>query len=875
MESSTTILTPDQRLRVFVSSTLQELADERQVVRRAIEHIHLTPVMFELGARPHAPRNLYRQYLSQSQIFVGIYWERYGWIAPDEDISGLEDEYNLSAGMPRLIYIKETTSVRDERLTHLIHRIQQDDRASYKTFRTAEELGDLIINDLAVLLTERFNLAGQQTVVETKVVDTIPAVPSPIIGREQNLAEIEMLLQNPRTRLVTLSGPGGIGKTRLAIETASRMKANFKDGAAFVPLAPVKDPKLVVESICYNLGLKVSGNILESLKIFLQEKSFLLVLDNFEQVIEAASIIDDLLFAAPGLKILVTSRERLALSFEQTYIVPTLPDICLDTQGNHDALPPAVDLFIQRAQAIQPSFTLNDKNREAICHICRRLEGLPLAIELAAGQINLFTPAMLLEKLEHSLNVLKANFRDIPDRQKTMRNTIEWSYHLLSAAEQNMLLRMSIFNSGCRLDAVEAIMDTEEADVYAVLGSLIDKSLVFKQEEGHQMRFQMLEYIREFALDKLKATGTYELCKKRQADYYHHCLQNIKLQKSKIDQKEILSCMENEHNNLRQVMEYLLDTRDLKTLTEIAWALWLFWWVNAHTQEGYTWMKRAWDAYQAGHPKFDDYTFSMLATNVGTMAFLQRDLATFQASLVQNYPIIRQQKDDELVGTASLIIGVVKTIIHEHEDADLILKISLDRYKKAGLNTGMSLTLSALGRNAVYDGHKIEEAKAYYEKSMALARQDDNEISVIVCLSGFALCEVMAKSSEAKKYLRESTRMSQQIHFYEALAWSIEIWALVSINESRYEHAVTLMGAVDHLRALTQLPVWDDLHAIILDANRQIHSFMDPVDFDRAWNAGVAMSLDEMAAYAMEEQPENRVAPTPARTEVAPGPAVA
>ena len=875
MESSTTILTPDQRLRVFVSSTLQELAGERRAVRQAIEHIHLTPVMFELGARPHAPRNLYRQYLSQSQIFIGIYWERYGWVAPGEDISGLEDEYNLSAGMPRLIYIKETASVREERLTHLIHRIQEDDRASYKTFRTAEELADLIINDLAVLLTERFNMAAQPTTEEVKVIDTIPSIPSPIIGREQNIAEIETLLRNPRTRLVTLSGPGGIGKTRLAIETAMRVKPNFKDGAAFVPLAPVKDPQLVVESICYNLGLKVSGNILESLKIFLEEKSFLLVLDNFEQVIEAASIIDDLLFAAPRLKILVTSRERLALSFEQTYIVPTLPDVCLDTPEDREALPPAVELFIQRAQAIQPFFTIHDKNRDAICRICRRLEGLPLAIELAAGQINLFTPAMLLEKLEHSLDVLKANYRDIPDRQKTMRNTIEWSYELLAPAEQTMLLRMSIFNSGCRLDAIEAIMDQEGADVYGVLGSLIDKSLVFKQEEGHQMRFQMLEYVREFAIDKLKATGTYERCKERQADYYHHCLQRIKLQQSRIDQKEILNCMENEQNNLRQVMDYLIDKKELKKLTEIAWALWLFWWVNAHTKEGYTWMKRTWDAYQAGHQKFDDYTLSMLATNVGTMAFLQRDLVTFQASLVQHYSLIRQQQDDELVATASLIIGVVKTIIHEHDDADLILKISLDRYTKAGLNTGMSLALSALGRNAVYDGQKLKEAKAYYEKSMALARPDDNEISVIVCLSGFALCEVMAKSSDAKKYLRESIRMSQNIHFYEALAWSIEIWALVSINESRYEHAVTLMGAVDHLRALTQLPVWDDLQAIILDANKQIHTLMDPVTFDRAWNAGVAMTLDEMAAYAMTERVEKPVASKAEGARVAAGPAVA
>ncbi len=856
METSTTpILTPDQRLRVFVSSTLQELAEERTAVKQAIQQIHLTPVMFEMGARPHAPRNLYRQYLAQSQIFVGIYWERYGWVAPEETISGLEDEYNLSGNMPKLIYIKQEEGQREERLTELIHRIQTDDKVSYKTFTTAKELGNLIINDLAVLLTERFNqalnlLPGEE---EQKVFDSIPSIPSPIIGREKNITDVIALLQNKESRLVTLCGPGGIGKTRMAIETANRIKTNFRHGAAFVPLAPVKDQLLVVETICYHLGLKSSGNLLESLKLYFQEKSFLLVLDNFEQVIAAASMIEELMLAAPGLKILVTSRERLALSFEQTYSVPTLPDTFPGGPQTEEDYPPAMQLFIQRAKTIQPFFLVNAQNREIIYKICRRLEGLPLAIELAAGQINLFSPAMLLEKLEDSLDVLQATFRDIPTRQKTMRNTIEWSFELLSPQEQNLLLHMSVFNSGCRLDAIEFLMGLEGHELYYLLGALIDKSLVIKQDEGNYMRFQMLEYIREFAVDKLKASGEYDACKEKQADFYHDCLQRIKLQQNKVDHIDILNCLEHEHNNLRQVMDHLLEKKELKKLTELAWTLWLFWWVNAHTKEGYTWMQKVWHAYHEGNVTFDDYTFSLLATNVGTMAFLQRDLETFNVALVKNYNLIRQQPDDELVATASLIVGVVKTIIHEHDDAEIILQISLERYKRIGLTSGISFALSALGRNAIYDGKKLEMARKYYEESMLMAKQDENAISEIICLAGFALCEVMAKSSEAKKYLRESIRMSQQIHFYEALAWSIEIWALVSINEGNLVHAVTLMGAVDHLRETTQLPVWDDLHAIILDANQQLHHLLGNEVFDQAWNRGVEMSLDRMLEYAMEE----------------------
>lgn len=854
-QSTTPILTPDQRLRVFVSSTLQELAEERTAIKQAIQQIHLTPVMFEMGARPHAPRNLYRQYLAQSQIFVGIYWERYGWVAPEETVSGLEDEYNLSGDMPKLIYIKQSEGQREEPLKQLIHRIQQDDKVSYKTFTNAKELGNLIINDLALLLTERFNLAMLNGGITSahKFFDSIPSIPSPIIGRDRNVTEVLALLQRPSSRLVTLSGPGGIGKTRMVIEIAGKIKHHFKDGAAFVPLAPVKDHQLVVETICYHLGLKSSGNLLESLKLYFEEKSFLLVLDNFEQVIEASSMLDDLLFAAPGLKILVTSRERLALSFEQIYSVPTLPDTYPEGPKEEEDFPPAMQLFIQRAKSIQPFFAVDAHNKDIIYRICHRLEGLPLAIELAAGQINLFSPAMLLEKLENSLDVLKATFRDIPDRQKTMRNTIAWSFQMLSTEEQNLMMHMSIFHSGCRLDGIESIMGMEADELYFMLGALIDKSLIFKMDEGSVMRFQMLEYIREFCIDKLKATDMYEAAKEKQADYYHDCLQRIKLQKNKVDQNDILRCLENEHNNLRQVMDFLLEKKELKKLTELAWTLWLFWWVNAHTKEGYMWMKKVWYAYHAGNEKFDDYTLSLLATNVGTMAFLQRDMETFNASLVKHYNLIRQQSDDELVATASLIVGVVKTIIHEHEDAEIVLQISLERYKRIGLTSGISFALSALGRNAVYNGHKLDIAKRYYSESMEIAKQDGNAISVIICLAGFALCEVMAKNSDAKKYLRESIQMSQQIHFYEALAWSIEIWALVSINEGNYVHAVTLMGAVDHLRETTQLPVWDDLHAIILDANMQLHKLLGDDEFTHAWDSGVNMSLDRMLEYAMEE----------------------
>jgi predicted ATPase len=851
------ILTPDQRLRVFVSSTLQELAEERNVVREAIQNIHLTPVMFEMGARPHAARNLYREYLAQSQIFVGIYWDRYGWVSPEETISGLEDEYNLSGDMPKLIYIKKSAGQREERLTQLIKRIQSDDKVAYKPFTSAEELAELVANDLAILLTERFTMASQQghtAEVIQLAFNNIPVMPNNLVGRDQSLRELTSWLQDPDKKLITLTGPGGIGKTRLALEVANHIRHEFTDGAAYVALAPVRDVNLVAETIAYTLGIKVSGsNVLESLKFFLQDKKMLLVLDNFEQIIEAATIIDDLLTGAPGVKILVTSRERLSLSFEHLYMVPTLSDTIKDASADQ-AYPPAIELFLQHAKSVQPSFAITEQNREVILEICQRLEGLPLAIELAAGQISLLSPALLLQKLDHRLDVLKGNFRDIPDRQRTMRKTIEWSYDLLSKTEQCLLLQMSLYSGGCLLEAVEKMHLEEEMDVYTVLGGLIDKSLLLRQEEDTQVRFQMFESVREFAIEKLKERNLMDACKNNMACYYHKALDGIKLQKNKINQVQTLLYLEREHANIRQVLEYLVEKEDVQRLTDMAWNLWLFWWVNAHTKEGYSWLMRAWDIYKRNPSILNEYSRSVLIANIGFMAFLQRDISTFQQTLGAEVQQIMKHPDVELVATAALVTGVVKTILKEYEVSDQMLRISLANYQKIGLNTGIGLVYSALGRNAVYNGNQTTLGIQYYTESLRIARQDNNAISEIISLAGLALTEAMANDAHAKIHLRTCIEMSNRVHFYEALAWSLEIWSIVSMRENNPGHAITLISAVDKLRTITQLPVWEDLQAVITQVKSGIQSQMDPVLFESFWNRGAAMNLDQMIAFTIAEQ---------------------
>jgi len=311
MAGTDVIRTPDQRVRVFVSSTLQELAAERQAVRDAVTRLRLVPVMFELGARPHPPRPVYRAYLAQSQVFAGIYWQSYGRVAPGEQVSGLEDEYRLSAGLPRLIYVKSPAAERDPRLAQMLARIRDEGDVSYRYFSEPAELQQLVENDLAVLLSERFEMtrSGEGAADEVPLAGAVPVAATPLLGREQETAAVEELVVGEGARLVTLTGPGGVGKSRLMVEAARRLGPGFADGARFVELASVSTADLVAAAIAAGLGLNTSaGRLITDLESYLRPRRLLLALDNFEQIMGAAPLLAELLGAAAGLVVLVTSR---------------------------------------------------------------------------------------------------------------------------------------------------------------------------------------------------------------------------------------------------------------------------------------------------------------------------------------------------------------------------------------------------------------------------------------------------------------------------------------------------------------------------------------------------------------------------------------
>ena len=523
------IRTPDQRLRVFVSSTLKELEPERRAARAAIERMHLAPVMFELGARPHPPQQLYRAYLEQSDVFVGIYWQQYGWIAPGEEISGLEDEYRLAPrDMPKLIYVKHAGRTRgaarrahgaDPRRRHrVVHAVL--DRGGTGRARRGRP------RDAARRTVRRLARAGTGALrAEAMPAGRIPAPYSDAVGRERDLATLLGWLGEDAQRLVTLVGPGGIGKSRLAIEVARNAGARF-DRVTFVTLAQVRDPDEVLGAIARELGVRDTGDapLSEQLGIARAGRRDLIVLDNFEQVVDAAPDVVSLLTDLPGATFLVTSRVRLRVRGEQVFDVEPLGLPPEPSEASIQAIleAPAVRLFRDRARAADPRFDVTDDNAEDVARICRALEGVPLAIELAAARIRALTPAAMLGRLDRVLPLLVTAARDVPERQRTIQATVEWSIDLLGADARALFERLGVFAGDFSLDAVEAVTPARPwaADLLGTLLELVDGSLLRQHDDHGLPLFSMLVPVREIAAARFELDPDAAAVRRAHAEYY-------------------------------------------------------------------------------------------------------------------------------------------------------------------------------------------------------------------------------------------------------------------------------------------------------------------------------------------------------------------
>lgn len=852
------IHTPDQRLRVFVSSTLKELGAERKAVQGAVTRLRLTPVMFEESARPHPPRQLYRAYLAQSQVFVGVYWESYGWVAPGEEVSGLEDEYRLSGDRPKLIYVKAPAPEREPRLEEMLARVRDDDRASYKSFSTPTELRRLVENDLAVLLSERFETVRPQETTPSVGVPAgaLPVPPTPLIDREREAEAVSASLLQDDVRLVTLAGPGGVGKSRLALEVAAQLAPRFRDGVRFVELAPITDPAFVAASLARALGLRESGGqpLTEDLKAYLRGRQMLLLLDNFEQVAEAAPLLAELLAAAPDVKALVTSRTVLHLSGERGFAVPPLALPDKGSGGGLERLAQvgAVRLFVERAQAAQPGFELTSENAPAVAEIVRRLDGLPLALELAAARVRLLPPQALLARLGNRLGLLTGGARDLPERQRTLRNTVAWSYSLLGPDEQRLFARLGVFVGSFDLEAAEALYAGGPAgspDFLEVLEKVIDESLVRQEDRGGEPRFRMLGIIREYALETLRETPDWREAHDRHAEHYLALAEAADPELRGPGQLAWLGRLESEHDNLGAAIARFIERDQLEAAVRLGWALWLFWWFHGHVEEGGRWMEEVLSRSGSLPP----YPRARALSGAGVMAFARGDYARALELLEESLSLFRDLQNKPGIAGALVIPGQMATFRREYARARELLGESLALYRELGDDWNVAHLLNFLGVIPLAQGD-FEGAARFFEEGLRVARRVGDRLPIRISLYNLALSrQGSGDLAGARKLLREGLVLSAEAGDKASAAYCLEGLAAL---ERDPERGASLFGAAQaRLEAVGGVPVY----AYTSDRSGHdrsvaaVRSRLDRAAFEAAWEQGRALGLEQAVAYALQE----------------------
>ncbi len=805
------IRTPDQRLRVFVSSTLREVEPERRAARTAIEHLRLAPVMFELGARPHPPKELYRAYLEQSDVFVGIYWQSYGWVAPGEEISGLEDEYRLAPGaMPKLIYFKQPAQ-REERLAGLARRIQSDDTAAYKSFGTAEELAELLESDLATMLAERFDDSrsasgdGVPPPVDSSPWSRVPVPYSRLIGREQEVAEVVDLLASPENRVVTLVGAGGIGKSRLAIEVADVASAQFPDGSVFVALENVLEPNLLLPTIAYALGIRDTGEVpLEKrLEIAFEGRRSLVVLDNFEQLVQAAPVLVRLYEIAPDAAFLVTSRAVLRIRGERAYEVPPLAthDPASPTSVTRAMTAPAVELFVERARAVKPDFELTLANAPAVTGICDALQGLPLAIELAAARTRVLSPASILQRLDRQLPMLVDSSRDLPERQRTLRSTIEWSAALLLESQRALLADLGVFAQDFTLEAVEALGAGRlwDGEAIAGLAALVDSSLVSQRDVSGESVFTLLATVREYAIGRLQDTGDERRMRDAHAKFYSELARREARGLQGSGQKGAVARLSLERANLRAGVRHLVDIGDFATATDVAWRLYLYWWVGAYFGEVSVWMA---DVLARGGDQLTDHQRAVARFYVLWREMWDGPSPTIAQDLADLAEPFARTADDLGVAMATSAAGLAQ-VQSGDRNFDIPaerLRRGAERFRASGSFWGEVLSLVALGR--------IEHLRQHPDAALSLFRQANE--AAVTGGDGFGSTiathhlgrELLASGhvEEARRVFHSGLQVSIGLHHDEGIAYTLEGLCAIAALHGDVDRAGVLAGAAASIR---------------------------------------------------------------------------
>ena len=730
--------------------------------------------------------------------------------------------------------------------------------------------------------------------------NNLPLQPTPLVGREKEVSEVCNRLRSGETRLLTLTGPGGTGKTRLALQAAADLLEDFPDGTFFVQLATLTDADLFISAVAETLGVRETGEqaLDDSLKTYLGERRMLLVLDNFEQVLEAAPTVTELLTAAPELKVLTTSRAPLGLYGEHEFPVPPLsmPDLKRPPPLERLTQYEAVGLFVERARALKPDFSITNESAPAVAEICVRLDGLPLAIELAAARIKLLPPRAMLQRLGSRLKLLTGGARDLPERQRTLRATIEWSHALLDEGERVLFARLSVFSGGRTLEAIEAICDAEgdlPVDTFEGVSSLLDKSLL-RQEEGPdgEPRFVMLETVHEFAREKLRQSAEAEEIKRVHAEYFLTLAEEADPELRGPDQLQWLEMLEAEHDNMRAALTWALEHKEVELALRLGGALWWFWWMRSHNSEGRRWLEAALVMDGRGSPEVR----AMALAGVGYLGLEQGDLDRAKEACEEGLGLLaneaRERSEAKLILLAGL--GWVVWEREEYEQAKQLFEESLAPSREMRDTWWLATSLSNLAVVSHFLGNS-EKANELYEQSMDLFREQGdkrrlatclNNLAMVVCSQGelgraaklieesvallgelgargvvsIGLCNLgwiallQDDLGRAADLYRESLSLSWETGVNPVVQRTLEGLACVAGAKGEAQRAARLWGAAQTLHETKGIPRDIDF---LDEADARISAVrlgMGEEAWEEAWRKGRGMTLDEAVSYAMEKE---------------------
>jgi len=743
--------------------------------------------------------------------------------------------------------------------------------------------------------------------------NNLPIQFTSLIGREKEVAAVQNLLSREDIRLLTLTGPGGTGKTRLGLQVAAELNDSFTDGVFFVNLACISDPDLVMPTIAETFELKETGDqpLLDLLKAYLREKHLLLLLDNFEQVVGAAVLVADLLAACAKLKVLVTSRVVLRMRAEQEFAVPPLalpdlkllPDLVALTQYE------ALALFVLRARAVKPEFQMTDANAPTIAGICARLDGLPLAIELAAARIKLLPPQALLARLGQRLQVLTSGGQDVPARQQTLRNTIAWSYNLLDAQEQQLFRRLSVFAGGCTLEAIESVcmtLDSNADQVLDVVASLVDKNLLQQREkEEGEPRLVMLETIREYGLECLAASRETEAIWQAHAEYYLILAEKAELEFRHAQPGVWLELLGQEHENLREALSWFVKLKGAEKALRLGAALAWFWVACGYLSEGRQWVERALTesegvaAFIRGKGlnaagilacsqgdyrraatlgeesltlfrELGDQRGIALSLNVlGYVARLRGDYAAARSMCEESLAIFRQEEDKWNIAETLYFLASMATFQGDLATARILITEDLVLFREMGDQRGIAYAMNTLGLVSLIEGD-AETARLQQEESFAICKALGDRLGIAFALSALGGLELLQGNYvAARTKYEESLTIAIQSGDKWFTAVVLEGFGRAVAAQGLTAWAVRLWSVAHSLREAIGTPLSPIERAVQEHSMAAARIHLGGEMFEATWAQGRTMTLEQ----ALTEQGQATISIAQSSTPPAKSPA--